>query len=474
MGKIGLNITVSGFTGKLLIRWLEASAPLAEVGRSDAFDFPYDDVYTINNLQPVVHIVQLWQSADGVALTQLIKQWEIDATLYNEIASSTYQYLVDRGNTNLSPVVTGTEVWADPANLDTELTDERLDGAAQSELVVHQAGYGNIMDYEYDLKAGGGIILLNGKTFDNGVAWFITYNRIITQQETESSVSVSEITDVEVIATDRDFYVDSTDNLYNKLGIINGAGTTLTISFLDFSLIPNNTRATFNTHRGSQNYLVLQFDASDTIYFNGSLRNVIYLAKGEEIKLWWKDGVGYVVSYSGNDKIRGQIVGDSQDRSTTSGAYLLADEATGVLNKADYPGLYEWLLSLPPGVCIALASWTTNKRKFGIDTVAFTFRVPHLDDMHRRFRTGSELPGVYLADNNKAHTHFTVADGVVNGDGAAVSSVLYTVRSNEFNNSSSYRLKGVATIPTMAPTSESGTGTETTVKAFKEIPLIIL
>lgn len=470
MAKIGLNIVVSGFTGKLLIRWLENSAPLSEVGRSDPFDFPYNDVYTITGLNPVAHLVQLWQSVDGVALTQLITEWQIDATLYNEVSSNTYQYQVDRGWDNTAPLATGPEVWADPVNLDTELTDERLDGATQDELLVHEAGYGNKINSEYELKPGGGIILLGGKTFDNSVAWFITYTRIITQQETETVSSSGEITDVQVITANTNFYTDVSTNLYNKLVIANGSGPSLVVAFQALSLIPNNTKVHFQTHRGAQNYLALQFNVGDTVYFNGQQVNVIHLAKGEEIKLWFKDGVCYVVSYQGNAKIRGLIIGDSQDRSTTNGAFMLADESVGVLDAADWIGLYTWLKTLPPGVTVSMTAWATDKTKWALDEIAETFRPPHLENMHRRFRDGAEAPGTYLADGVGPHYHEAGTE-TTNTPAFRRSNLNHTRKNWNVGNTDNSD-KSSTDINKIGATEDYAT--ETTVKAYKEIPMIYL
>lgn len=457
MAMIGLNISASGFTGKLLIRWLEASAPLAEVGRSAAFNFPYDDVYTINDINPVVHIVQLWRSTDGVALSQLIKQWEIDASIFNTITATTYQYQVDRGWTNLSPVNTGTEVWADPANLDTILVDERLDAFIKDQLYVVEAGYGPHLDADYNLHAGGGIELLAGKTFDEGVSWFITAHSTVTQSVPPGTSNSNQYSDVAIITASRDFFVDANDNLYNKLCIINGAGANVTIDFLDMALIPNFTRVTFNTHLGSQNYLSLQFDAGDTIRFCGVDENVIDISKNEEISLFFLNGVVYVTSYSGNAAIRGSIFGDWKNRATT-GAFLLADTATGVLAKADYTGLYRFVDSLPPGVAVTtLAAWALDKTKYFIDTITETFRVPHLANMHRRFKATTEVSGTYAADGVGPHTH--EAPLAVNSVNPGAN-----VYGRGGDNLSEANISSVGV----------GIGSETTVKAFKEIPMIIL
>lgn len=465
MARIGLNVAVSGYTGELLIVWREviANDPTPpETGRSDAFAFPYDAVYSINDINPVVHLVELWRSDDGVTLDELIKRWEIDASIYNEISSNTYQYQVDRGYDNTAPVATGSDVWADPENEDVNLTDERLDGATQDELYVVEAGYGPLLNSEYELLAGGGITLLNGRTFNNGTAWFITRYQVVAQQVVVSTSNLYE--GVEVVSEDRDLYVSASDNLYNKLVIADAAGNVVTVTFPDLSTIPDNKKVTFNTHNGSQKYLVLQFDTGDTVSFFGQDKNVLYLAKGEEITLYFKGGVCYVVSYHGRYLQRGSVWADwYEGRVADNGAHLKAITATGVLSADDYPGLYEFITGLSVGT-VALADWATgnNKRKYGINTLARTFRVPDLTNISRRFlkMDGSDVPGRYEADAVGPFTGtFTVPKGY-SYTGAPNNTRFGNGSNNPQNQSISMAV-------------DTG-NTETTVKNYGEVPLIIL
>src|SRR5678809_489722 len=107
MAMIGLNLLITGLTGKLIIRWVKASAPLAEVGRNanpSTLTFPYDDVYTIPDLANVVYKVQLWRSDDGIALDQLLKEWPISAAISGsgESTINYFQYKVGRGWNNVN------------------------------------------------------------------------------------------------------------------------------------------------------------------------------------------------------------------------------------------------------------------------------------------------------------------------------------------------------------------------------------
>lgn len=401
MARIGLNTSISGLTGELIIRWVKASAPLAEVGRLPAAAFPYDAVDNLTDLDPVVYIVQWWRSDDGVALDQLIKDWAIDASLQNLTTLVTYQYVTDRGDGEVG-------VWADPEAGDTTLVDTRLDGVSKSDLILHEAGYGNYIDADYDLLASGGIELLFGKQFDADSRWFVTVSITESVPIVTPSTVISRYIGVEVLSADTDFYTDATDNLYNKLVIADFSTTVGQVTFGDLALIPDGTFVTFQTERGAQNYLTLQFDPGDSVRFLNDDVNVIYLAKCESISLFFYDGVCYVTDYRGRNLQRGQVLPDYDTaRATNTTACILADEATGVLDSVDYPGLYEWLTAMPTGkvpLGAGVGQWSydsgggvyPNKRFYGIDTGAGTFRVPHLSGVS--IKVGS-TPGTYEADN---------------------------------------------------------------------------
>ena len=408
MARIGLNLTVSGLTGSLIIRWVTAESPLAEVGRSPAFSFPYDSVYTINNLNRVVYIVQLWRSNDGSALSQLIKDWSIDASMVNVIKFTTYQYKVDRGYNNINQA-TGTEVWADPSDGDTVLVDERIDGVEKKDMLVHEAGYGNKLNEEYDLHAGGGIELTGGATFNGDTAWFITISTVDTISiDPGPGESNGLFRGVEVLTADQDFD-DVTTPLANKLVIANWAGNVGKVTFPDLTLIPDDTHVLFSTHGGAQKYLVLQFNAGDTVKFNNQDVNVIYLAKCEKIQFYFFEGACYVIAYDGRALQRGSIVPDyDANRAANSGACIRADEAVGELLEADYPGLYAAVEAMPSGkvpLGTSVGQWSydsgggvyPNKRYFGIQTTPpKKIRVPHLLGVSIKFGTS---PGAYEADN---------------------------------------------------------------------------
>lgn len=383
MSQLGIKIFATGFTGSLIIVWKKSGV---EIGRSAALPFPYDDTYVIEDLQPVVYTVELWRSAGGVTLDQLIDDWSMDASKRVIPTIRTYQYLVDRGSSGTDPD------WEDPTNGQVVLSDERLDGFTQSKMRVHEAGYGDKLDSEYDLHTGGGIELLGGKTFDSGVAWFITVFEEV-EVDVPASSGGSKYDGIEIVGEDRDFHVSASDTLYNKLTVIDAASTRLQITFGDLSLIPDGTFSTIQTIRGAQNYCVMQFDPGDTVWFNNEEVNVIYLAKNEIIRLYFFGGVCFVDDYKGKAAGRGSVLMDFDlGRDVRLGSLLYADEATGELDKADYEGLYTFVEQLTGSAVVPLGTsvgqWGyfdgtnyPNKSKYGIDTVNEIFRVPHLSGL---------------------------------------------------------------------------------------------
>lgn len=469
MARIGLNIDVSGLSGQMIIRWVKATNLSAEVGRSAAFAFPYSAVYTIDNITREVYIVQLWRSDDGSSLDQLIKDWNIDASLVNIIKFTTYQYEVDRGHSNTFPVSTGTEVWADPADGDDTLTDERLDGFTQEDMLVHEAGYGNKLNSAYTLLSGGGIVLTGGAKFNNGTGWFITVSGVDTVSVDPGPVGASgQYEGVEILSADQDFD-DGTTPLANKLVIANWAGSVGVIVFPDLALIADGTHVTFNTHGGSQKYLKLQFDVGDSVKFLNQNANVIYLAKCEKISLFFYDGVCYVTDYDGRALERGNIIYDyDSSRASESGAQVLADEATGELLEADYPGLYAQVDSMPAGkvnLGTGVGEWSydsgggvyPNKRFFGIKTTdPKKVRVPHLSGMVVKF---GSTPGLYEKDDVYVDPATGLRGVKYTGNNTGTS---FDSSPGEINNREGYTIQ------------TTGGVTETRVKSVTQIPYIIL
>ncbi len=472
MAAIGVHITLSGYTGKLIVVWKKNSAPLVEIGRSDPMDFPVDQIYPIGDLAPVVYLIEFWRSDDGSTLDEFVKSWEIDASENAVFGETTYEYVVNRGQSGTDPD------WEDPEEGDNELHDERLIGASHTSAKVESRGTGRYRTDEIEWLPEGGFAFANTAVqFSDGDTIFVTVlNKSDLVPESNPNVDYE---DVKLLQDDVDNSIDFDNTFYRKLCVANFTGPVGTIVFPDFSLIPD-TKVRFQTHRGNQNYLKLQFNTGNTVYFNGEAKNVIYLPKGELIEFIFDDGACYIAEYEGNAKIRGTVIGDYKNRAAVSGApFLLADESTGVLEGDEYPGIYdEYILSLAPGATIALADWANNKTKWGVNTLTRQFRVPHLNNLHRRFITGSDEAGDYHADALMQHYHEdgheTTATGSTFRKGAT--HTVEVAAGSGAGNTNQSQKSSTGGVINKADDSTYGadSATENRVKAYKEYPLIVL
>lgn len=461
MALIGLNITITGYAGKLIIVWKKNSAPLAEVGRSGSGgaaaisptpDFPIDTIYTIADLQPVVYLIEFWRSDDGTTLDEFIKSWEVDASKGAIFSEEDFEYVVGRGDEG-SDI---DEVWADPEQGDIQLYDERLALSTHENTKVYSRGHGQYREDEITFNGTGFEPTSGVSLFNDGDTFFVRkLNKTDLQPAASSS---SDYVDFKELKDDADNSIDFDTTFHNKLCYTNFSGSVGTIVFPAMASIPD-CKVKFNCDGGSQNYLKLQFNASETVKFLNQNKNVIYVNKGGMVEFIIKSGVIRVGDRDTNELKRGSVHADFITKANT-GAFVQALESTGVLNRDDYPGLYEYILLFPVGVAVTLAAWATDKTRWAIDTVAHTFRVPHLDNMYRRFRTGSENPGTYEAD----------------GVGEFTAEIAFPKGNSYTGNPNVIRMSNGAANPqdiTGTFTMQTG-NTETTVKAYKEIPLIWL
>lgn len=374
MALVGLNVAIEGLDGSLILRWKAASNPLAEVGRTAAVAFPVDQIYNLPDLAPVVYIVEFWRSVDGVALSEFIRAWDVDASKEGVYKETTYEYVCDRGHSGAIPG----SVWADPTNLEGFIRDERLLNEAYH---VSSRGTGRYRTDEITDRSdlGGGFDMADLTfTFGSGDSIFVT----VLNKETIVATpgSTGDYADVNQVSGDGDF--DST--FYKKINVGNGEGTILKTTFPDFALIPN-TKARFEATTGSQRYWTLQFAAGNTIIFQGTARNKIHLAKGDCIELFWKDGYCYGFGYIGEYAIVGQAV------LTNTPTLLNAHLADGTESDiADYVRLIEALVP-EQIVTYADALLTTsvtvgnktklyyiNKGKFAVNTGTGKFKWPDM------------------------------------------------------------------------------------------------
>jgi len=365
------------YTTNLIVVWYANSAPLAEVGRQ-VYNNTFSGVATVLTpaLSNVAYTFKFFTSADGSTLQTLLDDWAVDATiLYDKIVSK-FQYVTDRGQAETNPAE---PYWIDPVTGATEVTDARLNGVTQEYLDVFK-GQRFLLNNEWQVKAGGGITLLNGESFQPDEPLFVTkYENVVSQNQNTGGVIATE--NINIVSGSGAFGVA----YYSKENIADGGAGIMTTTFGIVSSIPDNTVASFSTYGGGQRYWVLKLSAGETVNFMGSARNAIYLAKNEKIKVFFTTVSSvkkcFVIEYSGRYESVGQRVwGDKLEINTI---YRDGTE----YNANDYPRLYEWIASLPAAQAVNYTTWASNKGLFAINAanpLDIKFKVPDDRDMFIR------------------------------------------------------------------------------------------
>jgi hypothetical protein len=454
VAKVFLKYNFSAVADDVIIVWVKNTAPGAEIARyllDDTVDHEKNGGHTVTGLDPVMHQFKFYQSSDGVALDTLLITMDIDASIYNEAIVERWNYVVDRGQSGSDPG----EAWADPVDNANHVDDERLLGATHQDTVIEQRGYGQFRDDEISFTAivAGGFQFLNGQKFSHEDTYFVTHYKIVAQQ-VQTVDSGSEYTDIKLLQDNVDQSIDFDSSFHSKICIANFTGSVGTIVFPALATIPD-CKAKFSTHQGAQNYLTFAFNGSETVKVNGQSKGKVHIAKGKMVELIIKNNVAYLICDGTQFTMRGQIIGDYRNRSIDE-PFLLADSSTGLLDGNQWPGLLEYVQSLPAGSVVTITNWNAtlaNKRKWGYNSITKEIRVPHLDDLHRRFRTGVEDAGTYQGDQVGQYTEST---GDSEGGTDPINADTYAA--------GIYKMKNKV----------RNAGQETRVKAYKEYPLVVL
>lgn len=486
MAKIYVKYNFTGVSSPYIIATVtEHDTPLAEVDR-EVLTAPYTGAITFTSLNAVMHQVRFYQSANGSTLGTLLISASIDATIYNEPTVEIITFEVDagRGAPHFDPIDGATQYT------NVALADCTSDTtAAGDKFMVFQEGLG-IVDPSQLNDITNGFELVGGASFTAGAKYQVVIYRTVSVQLPEVIARPY----FDLLDKSADFTVSSTE--YNCFIRAAWAGSVGTITFPAHASFPNYTRLKISAHGGAQKYVKLQFNGAETIKIYNQNKNVFYLEKGAEIELMWKSGTCYVTDYKGNYLNRGRLV-NSYDN-VSGFPYLYAHESTGVLNKADYPALYEFIQSLPVGVaCTALSGaggWNetqtingvsvyVNRRRFFIDTVTEQFRVPDWSNSFVRFlklagtadtTRINDVPGGYQADGNLKHKHFGIAsESVSNNNGLSNTNQAAFQNDRGASGDFKYTIVGSNNAANVGLTSETGNN-EVTVANGGQIPLILL
>lgn len=302
-------------------------------------------VMVLTDIDPVMYLATAYRSADGVSLDQELNvQLAIDASTGAQYATTTYEYVVDRGYNNVAPVATGSEVWNDPVSGQNELRDERL---LNKTYFVIERGTSRLLTSEITDRSddGGGFdFATSGKNFETeGVYFVIVQNRLDVSPVTGSGGS--DFDDVVLITANLTF---DTALHANKVLVsaYAGANKVVTLTMPNLSLI-DDCKFRIQTHAGTQRYIAMQLDAGDTVEAYGGDYNVLYFGKGELVEVLIISNVMYIISgLPGYDKLGQRIWGDRVEQNT------LRRDGT-LYNQEDVPRLMQFIDNLAGGQVVA-------------------------------------------------------------------------------------------------------------------------
>lgn len=455
--KIEIVHNLSGEPGTVILVGYKSEFPLVEiVALREVYPAPHSQETYLRDesdgVVPVMYIMRWFRSSDGIALdVEIPIALAVDASTGATSPITRIEYNVD-----------GPEP-EDPASGQNELRDARL---LDKEYWIEERGTGSMFVDEITIRNddGGGFDWTDPDKLFNEGGRYVAY--IIEDVDTPSGGGGGTSNDGVITLTGATLGSDDFDapTMDGKLLVTGYTGTAGTLVFAALSSLPD-CRFRYSAQGGTQNYGVWQLNPGDTVQFKNQTLNVLYFEKGSSVECMIRDGVMYLWNYVGNYEQRGTVRGDSNStRAATLGNLLLGNESTGVLNQSDYPGLFEYLLSLPVGAFVSLGSGTgqwsgdggIHKSKWGISGT--TFRVPHLQGLTRKFGTAA---GLYEAD----------------GVGPITGATAEITKGNSYTGNPNNTIFGNgANNPTQQNISiDIDTGnTETTVKNFGEIPFIVL
>jgi hypothetical protein len=345
------------FTEHLLVIAYEASNPTAEVARqSFAPAHPTTRNIVFEDLNATPHIFEFRQSDDGVDLGLLYNSFSIDVGLIQDSVVEIFDLVVDGGDTY------------DPVDGDDSVTHPSFENL----LVISKPGFGLLSnEVDYEKTTATTIHLLNDVKFSNGERYtFVIFKKQTVAQNTSGRPLFQDIVSIAA-----DTVISAAH--YGKLLEANGAAAILTITFPDFTTIPDNTVFGFNTESGAQRYLKIVFTGADGAKLKGGVKSTFCLGKNEDAAFIKKGTRLYKMFWDGDYYRVGEVV-ISEIQPANSVA-----ELGGWLLIADYPRLYnEFVNLLDPSLLGDISTLTggepvaAERTKWCIDLANSRFWVP--------------------------------------------------------------------------------------------------
>lgn len=432
-GVLNISHNFAGESGFIIVEWVRSTAQgtpvvghvtgtaLGAQNDTDQTEVFYpaphnNEQLQVINLPEVWHLVRFWRSADGVSKDILLLLLAGDAHTGATFPINRYEYVVNRGYTNVFPVTTD-GIWEDPVENDVGIRDTRL---LNTLFWVEERGTGSLLTSEIVVRddQGGGFDFADPLKQMNDGAVYVVY-----------AISTVETGDDSGLVTEDDIYILDSNQGYNPVTM---GGRTIIVDAptevvtLTFGLLSGVADSWFKiqTHTGTQRNAVLQLNAGNTADFRKQAVNKIVLGEGEDAEILIKDGVMYVRSHNTNHENLGAVKWAWKQ-------LLNALKADGsLLALVNYPRVAELINSLPASSVVNEVTWQTlavqadglnayvNKGKWMSDGT--NFRPPDLQNKTLKALSaldGTVASGRYEHQRVGAHEHLLGNDDPGAGSG---------------------------------------------------------
>lgn len=274
MGQIRLGLGQVNIVDHLIVIAKKTTTPLV-VEAQESYAPPQPAIRNVvvpavGDIDPVIYYVDIRESPDGISLGLLLSQFVYD--LKNKVVIAERRYYIVNG--------TGPN---DPASEQNILSDPYLDGKDISG--VFKEGFRYLMpptlaNKEYDPHAGGGIELLNGKTFGDAEVWMVEISYQANQTLPPAGGGL--YSGVELIQADT---VLSNIHRGKRLKCESNASSRLVVTLEDVVTVPDATSYHFTSNGGNQFQTRILPAGGQTIVYNGEGYTEMTLAKGEYIRI---------------------------------------------------------------------------------------------------------------------------------------------------------------------------------------------
>lgn len=368
MSDIKLSVGQINITGYLRVNFREVANDTVVLPQSFVVPPVVPAVQNIieTGFNPVTHYIDFYESPDGVALGFLLATYVYDAST-GTILSERRFYQGDGGGAN------------DPIAPSYTITDPYLDG--KNVVGVFKEGF------RY-LRPGSEYTAITDTITFIGATTPIQTSEVVSVDITYSQIGntpTNQQFPKTIIEEAADFALGATH--YEKLVEVNGATDVVTTTVADPLLIADNTKVAFNTDNGTQRYFAIQFTAGSYLLDDGVAKDIIWMARGEQLEMIKKGGYWRIIVWAGDHARVGEVVrADKQPRNTVpeTGTWLLI---------VAYPRFfYEYVNQLDPGI-LTTGTYPTDPAettKWCIDMVNGRFWVP---DTQGYFERNTDFDG---------------------------------------------------------------------------------